>query len=198
MIKMVDQAALETAMTLQKGYIDQGDQANATRIQQLESTTEEQGNDIESLKESVGILESTTEQQGNDIESLKESVGILETGSPFYVAAYARGTNDSVPLLSQGNPEICKKFDFFLLDTSDNAGEYTTPVGKLMKNNLLRFADGLSGQHRRYISRLSRPPRHSALLSLGGHPRSLAETARPDDRAGQSRPHTLRVSRHLG
>lgn len=121
MIKMVDQAALETAMTLQKGYIDQGDQANATRIQQLESTTQ---------------------QQGNDIESLKESVGILETGSPFYVAAYAQGTNDSVPLFSQGNPEICKKFDFFLLDTSDNAGEYTTPVGKLMKNNLLRFANG--------------------------------------------------------
>lgn len=118
---MVDQAALETAMTLQKGYIDQGDQANATRIQQLESTTA---------------------QQGNDIESLKESVGILETGSPFYVAAYAQGTNDSVPLFSQGNPEICKKFDFFLLDTSDNAGEYTTPVGKLMKNNLLRFANG--------------------------------------------------------
>lgn len=121
MAKIVDQAALEKSMTLQKGYIDKGDQANATRIQQLESTTE---------------------QQGNDIESLKESVGILETGSPFYVAAYAQGTNDSVPLFSQGNPEICKKFDFFLLDTSDNAGEYTTPVGKLMKNNLLRFANG--------------------------------------------------------
>lgn len=121
MTKMVDQAALKTSMTLQKGYIDSGDQANANRIQQLESTTE---------------------QQGNDIESLKESVGILETGSPFYVAAYAQGTNDSVPLFSQGNPEICKKFDFFLLDTSDNAGEYTTPVGKLMKNNLLRFANG--------------------------------------------------------
>lgn len=121
MTKMVDQAALKTSMALQKGYIDQGDQANANRIQQLENTTE---------------------QQGNDIESLKESVGILETGSPFYVAAYAQGTNDSVPLFSQGNPEICKKFDFFLLDTSDNAGEYTTPVGKLMKNNLLRFANG--------------------------------------------------------
>lgn len=121
MIKMVDQAALETAMTLQKGYIDQGDQANATRIQQLESTTE---------------------QQGKDIESIKGSVGILGISSPFYVAAYAQGTNDSVPLFSQGNPEICKKFDFFLLDTSDNDGEYTTPVGKLMKNNLLRFANG--------------------------------------------------------
>lgn len=121
MTKMVDKAALKTSMALQKGYIDQGDQANATRIEELEITTEE---------------------QGIDIESLKESVGILETGSPFYVAAYAQGTNDSVPLFSQGNPEICKKFDLFLLDTSDNAGEYTTPVGKLMKNNLLRFANG--------------------------------------------------------
>lgn len=121
MTKMVDQAALKTTMTLQKGYIDAGDQANANRIQQLETTSE---------------------TQGEDIESLKESVGILETGSPFFVAAYAKGTNDSTPLFSQGNKEILKKFDFFLLDTSDNDGEVTKPVGKLMKNNLLHFANG--------------------------------------------------------
>lgn len=121
MTKMVDQAALKTSMTLQKGYIDSGDQANANRIQQLETTSE---------------------TQGEDIESLKESVGILETGSPFFVAAYAKGTNDSTPLFSQGNKEILKKFDFFLLDTSDNDGEVTKPVGKLMKNNLLHFANG--------------------------------------------------------
>ena len=118
---MVDKAALKTAMTLQKGYIDRGDQANLSRIQQLETTTE---------------------AQGVEIESMKESVDILETGAPFFVAAYAKGTNDSTPLFSQGNKEILKKFDFFLLDTSDNAGEYTTPVGKLMKNNLLRFVNG--------------------------------------------------------
>lgn len=118
---MVDQAALKTAMTLQKGYIDKGDQANLSRIQQLETTTE---------------------AQGVEIESMKESVDILETGAPFFVAAYAKGTNDSTPLFSKGNKEILKKFDFFLLDTSDNAGEYTTPVGKLMKNNLLRFVNG--------------------------------------------------------
>lgn len=120
-IKMVHEGALRYSMTLQKLYIDLCDISNEIRIDELESTTEE---------------------QGKDIESLKGSVGILGTDSPFYVAVYAQGTNDSVPLFSQGNPEICKKFDFFLLDTSDNAGEYTTPVGKLMKNNLLRFADG--------------------------------------------------------
>ena len=121
MTKIVDQAALKTAMTLQKGYIDKGDQANLSRIQQLETTTE---------------------AQRVEIESMKESVDILETGAPFFVAAYAKGTNDSTPLFSQGNKEILKKFDFFLLDTSDNAGEYTTPVGKLMKNNLLHFVNG--------------------------------------------------------
>ena len=118
---MVDKAALKTAMTLQKGYIDKGDQANSSRIQQLETTIEAQ------------VVE---------IESMKDRVDILETGAPFFVAAYAKGTNDSTPLFSQGNKEILKKFDFFLLDTSDNAGEYTTPVGKLMKNNLLRFVNG--------------------------------------------------------
>ena len=121
MTKIVDQAALKTAMTLQKEYIDAGDQANLSRIQ---------------------MLESITEAHGVSIASLQESVGILETGSPFFVAAYAQGTNDSTPLFSQGNKEILKKFDFFLLDTSDNAGEVTKPVGKLMKNNLLRFANG--------------------------------------------------------
>lgn len=81
MTKMVDQAALKTAMTLQKGYIDEGDQANLSRIQQLETTTE---------------------AQGGDIASLKESVGILETGSPFFVAAYAQGTNDSNSTIQPG------------------------------------------------------------------------------------------------
>ena len=118
---MVDQAALKTAMTLQKGYIDAGDQANANRIQQLETTSE---------------------THGEDIESLKKSVGILEIGAPFFVAAYAKGTNDSTPLFSQGSKKLLKDFDFFLLNTSDNMGEVTKPVGKLMKNNLLRFADG--------------------------------------------------------
>lgn len=138
MTKIVDQAALKTAMTLQKGYIDKGDQANSSRIEMLEGFTQEAVPMIKHLKESVDIMETKVV----DIESLKDRVDILETGAPFFVAAYDKGTNDSTPLFSHGNKEILKKFDFFLLDTSDNAGEYTTPVGKLMKNNLLRFVNG--------------------------------------------------------
>lgn len=138
MTKIVDQAALKTEMTLQKGYIDKGDQANSSRIEQLEGFTQEVIPAIQDLMGSVNTLETKVV----DIESLKDRVDILETGAPFFVAAYAKGTNDSTPLFSHGNKEILKKFDFFLLDTSDNAGEYTTPVGKLMKNNLLRFVNG--------------------------------------------------------
>ena len=119
--KYVDIEAMRTGMTLQKGYIDAGDQANTHRIQQLETTSQ---------------------TQGEDIESLKKSVDTLEMGASFFVAAYAKGTTDCTPLFSKGNKEILKKFDFFLLDTSDNAGEVTKPVGKLMKNNLLHFANG--------------------------------------------------------
>lgn len=120
-MKYVTNEAMRTCMTLQKGYIDAGDQANTHRIQQLETTSQ---------------------TQGEDIESLKKSVDILEMGTSFFVAAYAKGTNDCTPLFSKGNKGILKKFDFFLLDTSDNAGEVTKPVGKLMKNNLLHFANG--------------------------------------------------------
>ena len=41
-----------------------------------------------------------------------------------------------------GSKDFLKKWNFYLLDTTDNTGETTTPVGKLMRNNLLRFEDG--------------------------------------------------------
>lgn len=99
---------------LQKQYIDKGDKANADSIDKLTQ----------------------------DVVAIKGTLGTVETGLPFYVAAYTKGANDNTPVSSQGNPEILKKFDFFLLDTTDNKGEHTTPVGKLLKNNLLHFANG--------------------------------------------------------
>ena len=41
-----------------------------------------------------------------------------------------------------GKKDFLLNWDFYLLDTTDNQGKTTTPVGKLMRNNLLRFADG--------------------------------------------------------
>ncbi len=42
----------------------------------------------------------------------------------------------------RGTKDILMKYDFYLLDATDNARQTTKPVGKLMRNNLLRFADG--------------------------------------------------------
>ena len=41
-----------------------------------------------------------------------------------------------------GDTSILSKWDFYLLDTTDNTDKTTTPVGKLKRNNLLRFEDG--------------------------------------------------------
>lgn len=42
----------------------------------------------------------------------------------------------------RGTKDILMKYDFYLLDATDNARQTTKPVGKLMRNNLLRFTDG--------------------------------------------------------
>lgn len=41
-----------------------------------------------------------------------------------------------------GKKDFLMKWDFYLLDTTDNQGETTKPVGKLKRNNLLRFENG--------------------------------------------------------
>lgn len=41
-----------------------------------------------------------------------------------------------------GQKDFLMKWDFYLLDTTDNQNETTTPVGKLRRNNLLRFENG--------------------------------------------------------
>ena len=42
----------------------------------------------------------------------------------------------------KGETAFLEKWDAYLLDTTDNAGETTRPVGKLKRNNWLRFEDG--------------------------------------------------------
>lgn len=41
-----------------------------------------------------------------------------------------------------GNKDFLSNWNFLLLDTTDNGGETTKPVGKLVRNNLLRFENG--------------------------------------------------------
>lgn len=41
-----------------------------------------------------------------------------------------------------GNKDVVPDWNFYLIDTTKNTGEKIKPVGKLKKNNLLRFEDG--------------------------------------------------------
>ena len=72
-----------------------------------------------------------------DVEQLKLSQ------SPYAVAGWDPDelAPESVSFF-RGTKDILMKYDFYLLDTTDNTRQATKPVGKLMRNNLLRFADG--------------------------------------------------------
>ena len=77
------------------------------------------------------------EELSVDVEQLKLSQ------SPYSVAGWDPDelAPESVSFFC-GIKDILMKYDFYLLDTTDNTRQTTKPVGKLMRNNLLRFADG--------------------------------------------------------
>jgi len=58
-----------------------------------------------------------------------------------YVEGYRRGASAITPSQQQGNKGFLKQLDFWLMDTTDNAGD-TTRGMKLQRNNILRFAGG--------------------------------------------------------
>lgn len=60
----------------------------------------------------------------------------------YYVAGWVDGNLDPNAVEYRGDKEFANDWNFYLLDTTDNAGETTTPVGKLMRGNLLKFENG--------------------------------------------------------
>ena len=58
------------------------------------------------------------------------------------VGAWENGALSPESVDTIGDTSILSKWDFYLLDTTDNTDKTTTPVGKLKRNNLLRFEDG--------------------------------------------------------
>ena len=60
----------------------------------------------------------------------------------YYVAGWVDGDLAPNAVEFHGDREFANKWNVYLLDTTDNARETTTPVGKLMRGNLLRFENG--------------------------------------------------------
>lgn len=73
---------------------------------------------------------------------LGEVAAGLEAVKPYCLARWDDGELDPDAVETAGNTEMLSAWFPFLLDTTDNAGVTTTPVGRLKKNNYLRFEDG--------------------------------------------------------
>lgn len=123
-MKYATDEAMRTGMTLQKGYIDNGDSTNAR-----------------ALDDAKRELKASIDQNSHDIESVSKKVDLITGPIHYYVAKYAKGSNDNTEISHLGNKDILKNFGFVLLDTSDNKNITTKPK-RLKDNNLLRFEDG--------------------------------------------------------
>ena len=125
-MKYATDEAMRTGMTLQKSYIDNGDSTNAR-----------------ALDDAKRELKASIDKNSHDIKSVSKKVDpLIGIGSAqYYVAEYAKGSNDNTEIRHLGNKDILKNFGFVLLDTSDNKNITTKPK-RLKDNNLLRFEDG--------------------------------------------------------
>lgn len=123
-MKYATDEAMRTGMTLQKGYIDNGDSTNAR-----------------ALDDAKRELKASIDQNSHDIESVSKKVDLITGPIHYYVAKYAKGSNDNTEISHLGNKDILKNFGFVLLDTSDNKNITTKPK-RLKDNNLFRFEDG--------------------------------------------------------
>lgn len=113
MDQLVKKEALEKAMTLQKGYIDKGDQDNADAIETL----------------------------GKQVSRNAQTIDVL-AGYNSVVGDFPKGTTDYVANDVWGDPKhLLKLWVPVLMDTTDNTGT-TTKAKRLRRNNLLRFENG--------------------------------------------------------
>jgi hypothetical protein len=83
------------------------------------------------------------DKTNENVTSLQEEVNKLKYGVGYAVSGYKEDDLDPVPYVSLGDVSFLEKgWDFYLIDTTQNTGEEVVPVGKLKRNNLLRFEDG--------------------------------------------------------
>lgn len=91
----------------------------------------------------AGSIDRNFNESVQSITALLERVKVLDmTSSNYCVGAWQDGELSPTSVETIGETDLLTKWDFYLIDTTDNTGEETHPVGKLKKNNLLRFEDG--------------------------------------------------------
>lgn len=99
--------------------------------------TDEEGTKLSKLEnyDDTGIRE--------EIDVLEEKMdSIYPIRMDYCVGAWNPDDLSPKSIETHGNKSFLEQWDFFLADTTQNEGATTKPVGKLMRNNLLRFSDG--------------------------------------------------------
>lgn len=119
-----------------------------SELGKLETVTGEEVALVEMGKKNYGLpmsllaKASDIEDVNRSIEGIRSDISDLQIQDNYGVASWSE--DDLAPECTGffGSWEFLNKWNVYLLDTTDNAGDTTTPVGKLMRNNLLRFEDG--------------------------------------------------------
>ena len=76
------------------------------------------------------------------VEQLESNVEELLLGSHDHMAAaWAEEQLSPTAVKTAGDPGLVN-FDFYLIDHTRNTGDHSAPIGRLKRNNILRFEDG--------------------------------------------------------
>lgn len=76
------------------------------------------------------------------ITSDEGTFNVIKDGARGACASWENGQLPPEAISSIGDGKLLPKWDFYLVDMTANTGYKVKPVGKLMKNNLLRFENG--------------------------------------------------------
>lgn len=80
------------------------------------------------------------------VDEAKESIAkindTLENAKDYYIAENDETTGNPKFLNGRGDKTFLAEWHPYLIDTTDNTGEVTHPVGQLQDNNYFRFKDG--------------------------------------------------------
>lgn len=94
----------------------------------------------------VGKREKFLSKKGEGSEPFVLSDGntfnVLKEGASGSASAWAEDQLPPEATESVGDKSLLPSWDFYLIDMTQNTGDKVRPVGKLRKNNLLRFENG--------------------------------------------------------
>lgn len=114
----------------------------------LDYTISDEGDEVRKsiVVNQVGKREKFLSKKGEESEPFILSEGntfnVLKEGASGSASAWAEDQLPPEATESVGDKSLLPSWNFYLIDMTQNTGDKVRPVGKLCKNNLLRFENG--------------------------------------------------------